>query len=215
MYSSNEGGTQQLPNGNEIVTSPKPTGTVREFNAVGALVFSHAAFGSKIKKYSACFINNVPPAIPTITLNNSILSSSIATSYQWYLNGQLIAGATSQTYTPTQSGNFVVRTTDANACVYQYANTFIYNSSSNGVIDVNFSEKITIYPNPTTGIVNIKEASLFGKQFSILVIDPIGKIVKTFYNANSIDISSLANGRYFIKLSSPEGSATKQISITK
>ena len=212
MYSSNEGGTQQLPNGNEIVASPI-TSMVREFNAAGAVVFSHSASGSKTKKYSACFITNEPPAIPTITANGNVLSSSTATSYQWYMNGQKIAGATSQTYTATQAGKYVVRIADANGCVYQYSYTFV--QFPLGMIDVNFNDKLSIYPNPTSGIVNIKEASLFGKQYSIQVISHIGIVVKTFYNAETIDISSLANGNYFIRLTSNEGTATKQISLNK
>ena len=55
----------------------------------------------------------------------------------------------------------------------------------------------------------------FGDGNSIEIIDQLGNIVKTLYNANSIDISSLANGNYFIKLSSPEGTATKQILLNK
>lgn len=213
MYSSNEGGTQQLPNGNEIVSSPITT-MVREFNAAGTVVFSHSADGAKVKKYSACFINNVPPALPTITENANILSATAATSYQWYLNGQQVTGATSQMYAPTQSGNYVVRITDANGCVYQYSSTFVYTSSL-ALVDVNFSDKIVIYPNPTTGIITFSNASLFGEQYSIQVIDSVGKIVNTFYNASTIDISSLAKGNYFIKLTIPQGTATKQIILNK
>ena len=212
MYSSNEGGTQQLPNGNELVASPV-TNMIREFNAAGAVVFSHSASASKTKKYSACFINNEPPAIPTITANGNVLSSSPANEYQWYMNGQKIAGATSQTYTATQAGNYLVRITDANGCVYQYSSAYV--QFPLGMIDVNFNDKLNVYPNPTAGIVHIKEASLFGKQYSIQVINNLGTLVKTFYNAETIDISSLANGNYFIRLISNEGTATKQISLNK
>ena len=192
-----------------------PSGTVREFNSAGQLIYSHAGSGSKVKKYSACYINNIPPAIPTITESANILSSSPAASYQWYLNGQQIVGATSQTYTPAQSGNYVVRITDSNACVYQYAKTYVFVLTPSAVIDVNFSDKINFYPNPTSGIINISAASLYGKQYSIQVIDQLGKIVKTFYNASTIDISSMPNGNYFIQLTSPEGTATKQILLNK
>jgi hypothetical protein len=215
MYSSNEGGTQQLPNGNEIVCSPVPSGTVREFNAAGQLIYSHAGSGSKIKKYSACFINNTPPAIPTITDNAGILTATPATEYQWYLNGQKIVGATSQTYTPTQNGNFVVRINDVNACVYQYSKTFVFTITSAITTAINFSEKVTFYPVPTSGIINISSAGLYGKQFSVSIIDMLGQTITTVYNSNTIDISSFPNGNYFIQLTSPDGTATKQILLTK
>jgi hypothetical protein len=131
------------------------------------------------------------------------------------MNGEKITGATSQTYTPTQSGNYVVRITDSNGCVYQYSKTYVFVLGPSAMIEVNFSDKISLYPNPTSGIINISGASLYGKQFSIQVIDQLGKIVQTMYNANTIDISSMPNGNYFIQLNSSEGTATKQILLNK
>ena len=46
------------------------------------------------------------------------------------MNGQLIAGATSQNYTPTQSGIYVVRITDANGCVYEYSPGYNFTSAT-------------------------------------------------------------------------------------
>jgi hypothetical protein len=59
---------------------------------------------------------NPIPATPTITpsgqatlCNGSVtLSSSSATGNQWYLNGNPIGGATSQTYSATATGNYTV-----------------------------------------------------------------------------------------------------------
>lgn len=44
------------------------------------------------------------------------LSSSPADSYQWYLNGNPINGATSQTYSASAAGNFAVDVTNTNPC---------------------------------------------------------------------------------------------------
>jgi hypothetical protein len=215
MYSSNEGGTQQLPNGNEIVCSPVPSGTVREFNSAGQLIYSHAGSGSKVKKYSACYINNTPPAIPTITENANVLNASAAAAYQWYLNGEKITGATSQTYTPIQSGNYVVRINDVNGCVYQYSKTYVFVLTPAAVVELNFSDKITFYPVPTSGIINILGANLYGKQFSVQIIDMSGKLITMIYNTSTIDISSMPDGNYFIQLTSSEGTVTKQIVLNK
>ncbi len=216
LYSSNMGSTQQLPNGNEYVCEAT-AGTVWEFNAAGVMLSNHIYTGviAQSRKYSACYINNTPPAIPTVTTTNNTLQSSMATSYQWYKNGALITGATSQTYNATQSGIYVVRITDVNGCVYQYSKGYKHTYTPDAVAEIDFSDKIQVYPNPTSGIVTFKNASVFGKQFSIQVIDIYGNIVKTFYNANAIDISSLSNGMYQIKLTSPEGVATKKIILTK
>ncbi|HXC05204.1 MAG TPA: immunoglobulin domain-containing protein, partial [Bacteroidia bacterium] len=51
---------------------------------------------------------NPQPATPTITLGGATLTSSSATGNQWYLNGTLIVGATSQNYTTVANGNYTV-----------------------------------------------------------------------------------------------------------
>ncbi|MBK9247233.1 MAG: PKD domain-containing protein [Ignavibacteria bacterium] len=48
------------------------------------------------------------PPKPTITKVGNILTSSADAGNQWYLNTQQILGATSKTYTPTQSGSYTV-----------------------------------------------------------------------------------------------------------
>ena len=214
MYSSNEGGTQQLPNGNELVASPV-TNMIREFNAAGAVIFSHSASSSKTKKYSACYITNEPPAIPTVTANGNVLSSSSASTYQWYLNGQKITGATNQSYAATQSGNYLVRITDVNGCVNQYSSSYKLEVFPANVVDINFADNIHVYPNPTSGLVNITNISKFGKEFTVQVISSLGNIVKTVHNAASLDLSYLVNGHYYIRIISSEGTATKQISLNK
>ena len=156
------------------------------------------------------------PSVPTIARGTDTLYClAAATTYQWYLNGQQISGATNQTYTTTQSGNYLVRTTDSNGCVYVYSTTLNHTQVPAAVVDINFSDKLNVYPNPTQGLITIKNASLFGKEYSIQVIDPSGRIIQTHYNATTVDISSLHNGYYFIKLVSPEGSFTKKVLLNK
>jgi len=56
------------------------------------------------------------PPKPVITLSNSVLSSTVASSYQWSVDGNPITGATQQTYTPSSGGNYTVTITDVNGC---------------------------------------------------------------------------------------------------
>ena len=55
------------------------------------------------------------PETPVITEYADVLSTSVvAASYQWYIYGQLIQGATSSSYTPTMSGTYRVIVKNAN-----------------------------------------------------------------------------------------------------
>jgi hypothetical protein len=129
--SSNMGNSQQLPNGNMLVCIAT-SGLMYEINSAGTTLWSKTATGSvpQAFRYSNCYVSNPAPAIPTVSQNGNILSSTTAVTYQWYKNGDLISGAISQTYNATQSGVYVVRITDSNGCVYQYSPGFRFTPSS-------------------------------------------------------------------------------------
>lgn len=198
-YNSNEGSAQQLPNGN-ILVNMGISGYIKEFSPSGTLLWSKTLTGGNAKafRYPECYINNAAPAIPTISESAGTLNSTSATTYQWYLNGQPIAGATNQSYTPTQSGIYLVRITDANGCVYQYSQGYNF-AVPTGIHEL---EELTfnIFPNPSSGIVNIQDTFSTGKRFDIFVYDALGKLIlqnKTLYQ---LDLSEYGNGMYTIAI---------------
>ncbi|MBL7754498.1 MAG: aryl-sulfate sulfotransferase [Chitinophagaceae bacterium] len=215
-YSSNMGSTYQLPNGNQLICIAT-SGKIYEINSAGTQLWTKTFSGSiaQSQKYSKCYIDNPAPAIPTITLSGSTLSSSSATSYQWYLNGQQIAGATSQTYTPTSSGIYLVRITDNNGCVYQYSKGFKYTQSAAGLNEIDLSDAITAYPNPTDGYINLKNTQVFGKEFAVQVSDQSGKVIFSQMNSTFIDLSTMSNGVYYLSVQSGQYKANKTIILRK
>jgi hypothetical protein len=77
---------------------------------------------------------NPLPAAPTISAGGPVtfciggsvtLSSTAATSYQWFESGNPIAGATSQSFIANASGNYTVEITDANGCTALSAATAV------------------------------------------------------------------------------------------
>ena len=56
------------------------------------------------------------PAQPVITQVGNSLVSSTSVSYQWFFNGQLLAGQTNQEITITADGKYAVTVTDGNGC---------------------------------------------------------------------------------------------------
>lgn len=205
-YSSNMGNSEQFPNGNMLVCMAT-LGKMYEINAAGTTLWSKTVTGNvpQAHHYLQCFIDNAAPPIPTITESGGTLTSSAATQYQWYLNGQPISGATSQSYTPAQSGVHLVRTTDSNGCVYEYSLSYVYTvvTGINELQDAFF----TVYPNPSTGEINIQDTYLSGKRFDIYVHDALGRLLvqnKTIYQ---LDLSEFGNGIYYITIV-PENAKT-------
>ena len=209
-YTSNMGSSDQFPNGNQMICLAT-AGTIYEINAAGTTLWTKSTGGTtpQSHRYTTCFINNAAPPQPTISLSGSDLVSTTAVSYQWYVNGNLIPGATSQLYTPIQNGIYVVKTTDSNGCVYVYSAGYNY-SLITGVNGVAIKNDIAIYPNPTSGLVSIMVNLLAYEKYTVMVYDSFGKLLVNEENTNTLDLSELSNGIYFVTVSTESGNVVKK-----
>lgn len=111
-----------------------------------------------------------PPLPPTITVNGDTLTSSPASSYQWYLIPNLIAGATSQTYIAAQPGVYFVVTTDSNGCTAPSDTVLI-----TGVINFNEEVPVFVYPNPASKEISVSYPFSLENKFEIRLTDAAGR----------------------------------------
>lgn len=70
---------------------------------------------------------------------------------------------------------------------------------------------INVYPNPTNGIVNISNAN----NATINVYNMLGEVVMTASNVNSLDMSSLSEGNYVVKVQTTKELVTKKVTLVK
>ncbi|MEO5572678.1 MAG: T9SS type A sorting domain-containing protein [Bacteroidia bacterium] len=139
------------------------------------------------------------PPVPIITQNVNVLSSSSPTGNQWYLDGNIIPGATGQNYTYSQPGSYTVVVTDANGCSSTSAPFIIVG------IDELPSAGISVYPNPASGNIFINFAISFPGNKSIRIINVMGEIIyeKKLQEPVSdlvIDLKNFARGSYMIEI---------------
>jgi hypothetical protein len=135
------------------------------------------------------------PATPVITLNGLILTSSSATTYQWYDQNGIITGATSQSYTPVKNGEYSVEITDANGCK---SISSAYNYNLTGITKSELSNNIDIYPNPSSGKIEIKADFLSNINYEVLILSSCGQVRMQLNNPHTIDLSELNNGLYIL-----------------
>lgn len=120
-------------------------------------------------------IVNAPPK-PTISQNGRILSCSFAASYQWYLNGSPINGATGQTHMAVATGFYTVEIFNQQGCSSFSDPVFI--DLSTHVTDVaieDFAWKV--FPNPNSGIFDISLDGTLSKDALLVLIDALGREV--------------------------------------
>lgn len=85
---------------------------------------------------------------------------------------------------------------------------------TNALLDVSDIEleSISLYPNPTNGIVNITNA----EGFNVDVYDILGKVILSKNNINNqetIDLTNLAAGVYYVKLKNEKASTVKKVVV--
>ncbi len=148
--------------------------------------------------------------IPSLNVNNNTMTSSVTgTSYVWYFNGSPISGATSQSYTATQNGDYYVIVTNASGCEGQ-SNTVTINSVGilNPVLPI---ISLNIAPNPSEGLFHLSSnASVQGKT-SIEVLNVLGQSI--YQNTISttgialdqwIDLRNESDGLYLLAVTTNE-----------
>ncbi len=150
---------------------------------------------------SSIFINVLPNPNPVVLQIGASLTTTITySSYQWYLNGNLITGATTQSYTPTQNGLYSVIVTDINGCMNQ-SSPFNYLTVSVDEIQENLG--ITVFPNPTQDVLKI-HFSILPYKASIKLTDIFGHTIWTkegdFNSDEEINLTNQSKGIYFLEI---------------
>jgi hypothetical protein len=72
------------------------------------------------------------------------------------------------------------------------------------------SEKFNIYPNPVNDVLTID-----GDYTSATIYDVFGKVILTINNQNTIDVTDLSSGVYFININTNNATTVKKITIAK
>lgn len=146
-------------------------------------------------------------AIPTPTVidngNGNLSTQTGFASYQWYLNGSPIAGATSDTYIATANGNYSVEVTNAAGCIGLSPGEDIIVISIDGTLFSN----LEIYPNPNQGQFTIRLSMERSSELELNVLNMMGQqiyrhdagMINNVWSHN-LDLGQIASGVYLVEL---------------
>jgi len=183
------------------ITAPGPTTVTWTFDD-GA--------GNTVTQTQDVYVSSVDNGA-TLT-GTTISADGAGLTYQWIdcASGQAIPGETNQTYTATITGNYAVQV-DNGTCIDTSACILV---DFTGIDELN-NNLIKIYPNPTNdGRFSV---DFDGVIDAILVSDALGRVVSLPVDLTSgkVDGSSLATGKYTVRVITNDSVYTKQIVVIR
>ncbi|MBI3239571.1 MAG: T9SS type A sorting domain-containing protein, partial [Flavobacteriia bacterium] len=141
-------------------------------------------------------ITGFPTAVATDN-GDATLTASVGTAFQWIdcSNNSAIVGATSQTLTVTQNGDYAVVVTNAGGC-----------SDTSDCVNIDYiglleqhSEAMNVFPNPTDATVTIQLNAI---DATLELLDASGKLLGTtrFSNETVLNLTAYPVGVYLIRV---------------
>ena len=120
----------------------------------------------------------------------------------------------SQSFIPISNGNYACRVYNNQGCV---DTTACFNFNSVGIATNTNKLEVSVYPNPSSSIVNITLPPSKGR-YSIKLFDAVGRLVyeaSTSEETSQIDVSQLASGQYNLVVYNQEQSISKKLNVVR
>jgi len=145
-----------------------------------------------------------------------------AAIYKWYLNNKLINGAESYLYVANQQmGTYMVTIGTRKGCFATSDPLTIPFGATTG-IEENITSGIRIFPNPTPGMLKIEmNNQLYGDLINGIYSEDGSGVMNTVMNkptqdfSSQLDLGSLRNGTYIIRMMISNYQITKKIIINR
>lgn len=174
-------------NGNTYTINGTYNDTLQSVNGCDSIVVTNLTIG-----------NQIPT---TVQLNGITLTAPAGYEYQWIdcSTNTAVQGATSQSFTPTQNGQYCVKVSDGTCSATSPCETI----STIGIQE-NWLQELSIYPNPVQHELTVE---LMDHTAEIVIKDVYGNDV---YKANhsgtaQVNMSAFARGVYFVVIRTEAG----------
>jgi glucose/arabinose dehydrogenase len=174
----------------------------------GQLYVVNQLNGQVKKIYDPC-----PMADPVITSDGDLLSATEGNSYQWFLNGAAISGATGQTYLAAISGNYQVQVNFGSPCTL-ISDTLDFITS--GVREL-VAAHIAVFPQPAKDLVTIERGTT-DQAVGARLFDALGRPVLSAMwpvgqSRLTISVAALPSGTYTLRCDAADGRSLSRTAL--
>lgn len=173
--------------------------------------------GEQCTVKSTVTVSSATVAVPVFTVSSDFLltiNSGFSAPFQWFLNGTAIAGANSETYLATQTGEYKISAVDpVSGCPTVSAPFFVNTVSTELPASV---EKFEISPNPFDSNLQINLELSSKQMVKLRLVDAAGRTVwekkaRTNRISETLNLGEKAAGTYFLKVELPGGNFMRQV----
>ncbi|MEK7254420.1 MAG: T9SS type A sorting domain-containing protein, partial [Bacteroidota bacterium] len=127
-------------------------------------------------------------------------------------------GSTGQTLTVTEAGTFSVTVTDGNGC--EGSDEITVNILPNATHEAQLAGELNLFPNPTSGWVNLAFSKFEAGTYTISVSDVTGRMILTekmemqaTAQTSKLDLYNVAKGTYLVRIASEKGVLTGRVAV--
>lgn len=172
--------------------------------------------------------NGLSPKVDGIQIRNrgprtfqfNTINPQNVVGYEWdFGDGSPRSTDANPTHEYTGTGNFTVKCYISSTCgtFYDTMSVHIFSTSVNNIDN---SQKITVYPNPTTDKVNVKVDDVNVKIQRIIIMNILGQSIeqnefKTPQNEVLINLSNLSAGTYQLFVETTNGTTIEKVIKTQ
>ena len=168
-----------------------------------------ASYPNACQRLSALYDYNNINLNVSITASGNTLTASVTdgTLYTWFLDGNIISGATANTYTATEAGTYRVRVVKS-GCPASSPD-FVFTPTTG--VDEALSNRLQLFPNPVNNVLRLAFDYTLGKA-TLRIVNTQGQVVKTFVRTSNssqfktdLDVSNLTPGTYILQIILEDG----------
>ncbi|MCO6358359.1 MBG domain-containing protein [Roseivirga pacifica] len=157
--------------------------------------------------------------VPEIQNIDGVLSTGAVDglSYQWLLNGSPIDGATSNEYTPEETGNYAIEIINENGCMAVSANLEVVITAIESGYE---ALPMRAYPSPADQFITLEFDVTVNKGATVQLIDQSGRVsvsteLKEATQKLTIDVSSVASGIHTVVVKDGVSLSVKKVMIRR
>jgi hypothetical protein len=195
---------QWLKDGVAITGATSATYKVSQAGAYSVVVSDNGLCNATSSSVTASVLL---PISSVISFNDNQLSISSGTNPTWFVDGTAIAGANSNSISPTKSGTYTVRATDINGCLATSLGYVLTITAIEEEIPTEISAKI--FPNPATDKFRVeyrtpeRPKSVQAEIINVLGITLNSKNLSRqpngIYSAD-FEVSKQNQGKFFVRI---------------